>query len=120
MMHRVMLKSKIHRATVTRSDLHYEGSLAIDAALLEAADLLPGEQIHVYNVSNGERFVTYAIRARRNSGIMLVNGAAARLAQPGDTIIIAAYAQVPENETRTFHARKVLVDARNRIVKLKT
>ena len=109
-----MLKSKIHRAVLTGADLHYEGSLAIDAALLEAADILPGEQIHVYNVNTGHRLVTYAISARRNSGTMLLNGAAARLGAVGDHVIVCSYVSMDEEEARAHKARVVLVDARNR------
>ena len=113
-MQRIMLKSKIHRATVTGADLHYEGSLAVDAALLEAADILPGEQIQVFNVHNGQRFTTYAIEAPRGSGTILVNGAAARLAAPGDPVIIVTFAHVADGDAQTFKARVVLVDSKNR------
>ncbi len=113
-MQRIMLKSKIHRATVTAADLHYEGSLAIDRQLMDAADIVSGEQIHVYNVSNGERLVTYAIPAPAGSGTVMLNGAAARLGAPGDTIIIVAYAMVDDAEALSFRAKKVLVDGRNR------
>ena len=89
-----MLKAKIHRATVTRVELDYEGSCAIDEALLEASGILEYEQIHIYNINNGERFVTYAIRAERNSGVISINGAAAHKASPGDLIIIAAYGRM--------------------------
>lgn len=113
-MDRILLKSKIHRATVTDTRLDYEGSIAIDTDLMAAADLLPNEQVHIYNINNGERFVTYTIPARRGSGMVQLNGAAARLGEPGDRIIIAAYAQVPDAEARTFRPRIVLVDERNR------
>ncbi len=113
-MDRIMVKSKIHRAVVTGADLHYEGSLAIDTALMEKADILAGEQVHVYNVNNGERFLTYAIPARRGSGTILLNGAAARLGAAGDHVIIVTYAHVPDVEARSFKPRVVLVDARNR------
>lgn len=113
-MDRILLKSKIHRATVTDTRLDYEGSIAIDTDLMAAADLLPNEQVHIYNITNGERFVTYTIPARRGSGMVQLNGAAARLGEPGDRIIIAAYAQVPDAEARTFRPRIVLVDERNR------
>ena len=89
---RVMMKSKIHRATVTQADLHYEGSLTISAELMQAADILPYEMVHVYNVSNGERFETYAIEGEADSGIICLNGAAARKGAPGDLIIITTYA----------------------------
>lgn len=109
-----MLKSKIHRAVVTAADLHYEGSLALDCGLMEAADILPGEQIHVYNIANGHRLVTYAIPAPRGSGTVMLNGAAARLGAAGDPVIIAAYAAVDDRDCRTFHPRVVYVDRRNR------
>ena len=117
-MQRTMLKSKIHRATVTGLELDYEGSIAIDPILLEAADILPGEQVHVLNLQNGERFVTYAILGRRGSGQMMLNGPAARLAYKGDTIIVVAYAAVEDAEARKMKATVVKVDARNRIVKV--
>ena len=117
-MQRTMLKSKIHRATVTGLELDYEGSIAIDPNLLEAADILPGEQVHVLDLQNGERFVTYAILGKRGSGQMMLNGPAARLAYKGDTIIVVAYAAVEDAEARKFKATVVKVDARNRIVKV--
>ncbi|GIX33953.1 MAG: aspartate 1-decarboxylase [Lysobacterales bacterium] len=113
-----MLKAKIHRATVTRAELHYEGSLAIDGRLLDAAGILEYEQIHVYNVANGERFVTYAIRAEEGSGEISVNGAAAHRAQPGDLIIICAFASMSAAEAAEFTPRLVYVDERNRITHL--
>jgi len=115
-MTRTMLKSKLHRAHVTHSELHYEGSCAIDETLLEAADIREYEQIQIYNVSNGERFTTYAIRAQRGSGIISVNGAAAHKAAPGDIIIIATYAQYSELELARHTPNLVYVDAENRIV----
>jgi aspartate 1-decarboxylase len=114
-MYRMMLKSKIHRAVVTGTALHYEGSIAIDAALLEEADLLPNEQVQVYNIDNGARFTTYILRARRGSGVISLNGAAARLGARGDRVIIAAYASVSEEEAPRFRPRVVSVDERNRI-----
>ena len=117
-MQRTMLRAKIHRATVTGLELDYEGSIAIDANLLEAADILPGEQVHVLNLQNGERLVTYAIRGRRGSGQMMLNGPAARLALQGDTIIVIAYAQVDDAEARKFKATVVQVDAKNRITRV--
>lgn len=114
-MQRTMLKSKLHRVHVTHSELHYEGSCAIDETLLEAANIREYEQIHLYNVTNGERFSTYAIRAERNSGIISVNGAAAHKAQPNDIIIIASYAQYTELELEKFHPQLVYVDNHNRI-----
>ncbi len=114
-MTRTMLKSKLHRAHVTHSELHYEGSCAIDEALLEAADIREYEQIQIYNVSNGERFTTYAIRAERNSGIISVNGAAAHKAEPGDIVIIATYAQYSELELARYAPNLVYVNPENRI-----
>jgi aspartate 1-decarboxylase len=114
-MQRTMLKSKIHRVTVTQSQLDYEGSCAIDETLLEAADIREYQQIDIYNVTNGERFTTYAIRAARNSGIISVNGAAARKASPGDILIIASYATYNEIELQRYKPELVYVDARNRI-----
>jgi aspartate 1-decarboxylase len=115
-MTRTMLKSKLHRAHVTHSELHYEGSCAIDEALLEAADIREYEQIQIYNVSNGERFTTYAIRAERNSGIISVNGAAAHKAEPGDIVIIATYAQYSELELARYAPSLVYVNPENRII----
>lgn len=115
-MQRTMLKSKIHRVTVTQSELGYEGSCAIDETLLEAADIREYQQIDIYNISNGERFTTYAIRAARNSGTISVNGAAARKAGPGDLLIIAAYAVYNELELQKYHPELVYVGERNRIV----
>ena len=117
---RTMLKGKIHRVTTTHSELHYEGSCAIDEALLAAADIREYEQIDIYNVNNGERLTTYAIRATRGSGIISVNGAAARKAAAGDLLIIASYGSVSEGELRQFQPRLVYVDARNRIVSERT
>jgi aspartate 1-decarboxylase len=114
-MQRTMLKSKLHRVTVTHSQLDYEGSCAIDEQLLEAADIREYQQIDIYNVSNGERFTTYAIRATRGSGVISVNGAAARKAAPGDILIIASYATYNEVELARYKPELVYVDARNRI-----
>jgi aspartate 1-decarboxylase len=115
-MQRTMLKSKLHRVRVTHSELDYEGSCAIDETLLDAADIREYQQIEIYNVNNGERFTTYAIRAERNSGIISVNGAAARKAAPGDILIIATYATYNELELEKFAPELVYVDANNRIV----
>jgi aspartate 1-decarboxylase len=115
-MQRTMLKSKLHRATVTHSELHYEGSCAIDETLLEAADIHEYEQIQIYNITNGERFTTYAIRAARDSGLISVNGAAAHKANPGDLIIVATYAVYNELELARHAPELVYVDAANRIV----
>ena len=114
-MQRTMLKSKLHRVHVTHSELHYEGSCAIDELLLNAADICEYEQIHIYNVTNGERFSTYAIKAARDSGIISVNGAAAHKAQPNDIIIIASYANYHELELKTFQPKLVYVSDHNRI-----
>lgn len=114
-MQRTMLKSKLHRVRVTHSELHYEGSCAIDDDLLEAADIKEYQQIDIYNVTNGERFTTYAIRAQRGSGVISVNGAAAHKANPGDILIIATYAMYSELELQKFHPQLVYVDEHNRI-----
>lgn len=114
-MQRTMLKSKLHRVRVTHSELDYEGSCAIDEELLEAADIREYQQIEIYNVNNGERFTTYAIRAQRNSGIISVNGAAARKAAPGDILIIATYAIYNELELEKYRPELVYVDSMNRI-----
>lgn len=115
-MQRTMLKSKLHRVTVTHSELHYEGSCAIDQDLLDAADIREYQQIDIYNVNNGERFTTYAISAERGSGIISVNGAAARRAAAGDLLIIATYAMYDEAELARFEPDLVYVDSRNRMV----
>jgi aspartate 1-decarboxylase len=119
-MQRMMLQSKLHRVTVTHSELHYEGSCAIDENLLDAADIREFQQIDVYNVNNGERFTTYAIRAERGSGVISVNGAAARRAAPGDVLIIAAYAHYDESELQKYEPRLVYVDGRNRAMSRRT
>ena len=115
-MQRMMLKSKLHRVTVTHSELHYEGSCAIDQDLLDAADIREYQQIDIYNVNNGERFTTYAISAERGSGIISVNGAAARKAAPGDLLIIATYAMYDEAELAKFEPDLVYVDSRNHMM----
>jgi aspartate 1-decarboxylase len=115
-MQRIMLKAKLHRVRVTHSELHYEGSCAIDDDLLDAADIKEYQQIDIYNVTNGERFTTYAIRAERGSGIISVNGAAAHKADPGDILIIATYAMYSELELQKFHPQLVYVDEHNRII----
>lgn len=114
-MQRTMLKSKLHRVTVTQAELHYEGSCAIDEHLMDAADIKEYQQIEIYNVTNGERFSTYAIRAERNSGTISVNGAAARKAAPGDLLIICTYAAFSEIELAKHEPDLVYVDAKNRI-----
>lgn len=114
-MQRTMLRAKLHRVTCTHAELDYEGSVAIDGRLLEAADIREYERVDVYNVRNGERFSTYAIRAEDGSGIISVNGAAAHKASPGDLLIICAYGVLEERELALFKPRLVYVDARNRI-----
>ena len=109
-----MMKAKLHRATVTQADLDYEGSIAIDRALLEASGILPHEQVDVLNITNGSRFTTYTIAAPAGSGLIGINGAAARLAQKGDLVIIVAYARMDEAEAKSFTPRVVLVDAANK------
>jgi aspartate 1-decarboxylase len=111
-----MFKSKIHRATVTQADLHYVGSITIDADLLDAADLLVGEQVAVVDIANGARLETYVIEGERGSGVIGINGAAAHLVHPGDLVIIISYAQVEDAEAKAFQPRVVQVDSSNRIV----
>ena len=114
---RVMLKSKIHRATITGSDLHYVGSITLDADLLEAADMLEHEQVHVLDIDNGARFETYTIAGERGSGVVQINGAAARLVHEGDTVIVISYAHYDETELHRYQPRVVHVQARtNRII----
>jgi aspartate 1-decarboxylase len=109
-----MLGGKIHRATVTQADLDYEGSITIDADLLEAAGILPNEAVHVWNVTNGSRIETYALEGRRGSGVVCVNGAAAHHADPGDLVIIAAFVGLEEAEARSWEPKAVFVDSANR------
>ncbi len=115
---RTLFKSKIHRATVTQADLHYVGSVTIDADLLDAADLLPGELVHIVDITNGARLETYVIEGERGSGVIGINGAAAHLVHPGDLVIIISYAQMADAEAREFEPRVVHVDGANRIVAL--
>ena len=112
---RTMMKSKIHRATVTQADLHYVGSVTIDEDLLDAADLLPGELVHIVDVTNGARLETYTIAGERGSGVLGINGAAAHLVHPGDLVILIAYAQLETEEARRLRPSVVFVDADNRI-----
>ena len=112
-MFRTLLKSKIHRVAVTQCELHYEGSCAIDENLLEAANIAENEQIHIWNINNGERFITYAIRGERGTGMISVNGSAARRASTGDLIIIAAFAQVHEDNVATHQPKLVFVNEKN-------
>lgn len=116
-MHLTMLKAKIHRATVTHAEVDYEGSCAIDENLLEASGIREFEQIHIYNIGNGEGFITYAIRAAAGSGIISVNGAAAHKATPGDLVIICAYTGMDEAEASRFRPKLVYVDPDNRIAR---
>ena len=117
-MRRTMCKSKIHRATVVDANLDYEGSITLDPVLMEAADLLPFEQVHVVNINNGARFETYTIVGQRGSGDVTLNGAAARLVQPGDKVIIISYGAYDEAELDSFEPKLVFVDGANRIVKV--
>lgn len=112
-MTRTMLKSKIHRATLTGTELYYEGSICIDRDLMDAAEILPGEQVQVVNLNNGSRLVTYAIEGARGSGIIELNGPAARLGYPGDQVVIICYAQMEESEARSHQPLIVHVDAKN-------
>jgi aspartate 1-decarboxylase len=114
-MRRTLLKSKIHRAVVTTADLHYEGSLGLDEDLIEAADLIPFEKVHIYNISNGARFSTYILKEIRGSGKVAIYGAAAHKARPDDLLIIAAYAQFEESEVKGFTPKVVLLDGQNRV-----
>jgi aspartate 1-decarboxylase len=110
-----LLKSKIHRATITACELHYQGSCAIDENLLDAANIHEGEQIHIWNIDNGERFITYAIKAPRGSGTISLNGSAARRAALGDLVIIATFGMCPEQEAKSHQAKLVFVDEANQI-----
>lgn len=115
-MQRIMLTAKLHRVRVTHAELDYEGSCAIDDDLLDAADIREYQQIDIYNITNGERFTTYAIRAQRGSGVISVNGAAAHKAAPGDLVIIATYAMCNELELQQFHPRLVYVNEHNQVL----
>lgn len=114
---RTMMSGKIHRATVTEANLNYEGSVTVDPDLLEAAGILPYEQVHILDVTNGARLETYAILGRPGTGEICINGAAAHLVREGDLVIIVAYQQLTDEDVRTFKPRKVFVDSRNRIVR---
>lgn len=114
-----MFKSKIHRATVTEANLNYMGSITIDETLMEAADILPNEKVQIVNNNNGSRFETYVIKGPRDSGVICLNGAAARLVQPGDTVIVISYAMLDHREARTFKPTVVMVDDRNQISEIK-
>jgi aspartate 1-decarboxylase len=114
-MRRSIFKSKIHRATVTDADLEYEGSVTIDRDLMDAADMLPWEEIHVWDVTNGARLVSYILPGPRGSGTICMNGAAAHLVKPGDKVIMATFAQMDEAEARAYQPKVVVVDEKNRI-----
>ena len=118
-MNRVMLRAKLHRATVTEADLHYEGSCGIDSALLQAADIREFEKIELYNINNGERFSTYAIPAPPGSGVISLNGAAARRAHVGDLMIICTYSSFTDEEAATYKPKVVLLDDGNRIKEIR-
>ena len=113
---RTMMKSKIHRATVTQADLHYVGSVTVDEDLLEAADLLAGELVHIVDITNGARLETYTIAGERGSGVIGINGAAARLVHPGDLVILIAYGQMTTEEAKAYQPHVVFVDAGNKIM----
>lgn len=113
-MRRFMLKSKIHRATLTGTELHYEGSITVDQDLLDEADILPGEQVQVLNMNNGERMITYAISAPRGSGTVLLNGPAARRGMVGDLVSVLSYCDVSDEEARDLEPRVILMDGKNR------
>ncbi len=114
-MQRFMLKSKLHRVTVTNANLNYEGSITIDEALMQKADLMPCEKVDIYNVSNGERFSTYVIKGKKGSGVICLNGAAARKASKGDVIIIASYVIVDDRFVKKWTSKCVYVDEKNRV-----
>lgn len=115
---RTMMKSKIHRATVTESNLQYEGSVTIDEGLLEKADIQEYEQVQIYNITNGERFTTYAIKGGRDSGVICINGAAAHKAKKGDMVIIVSYGEYAGEELTNFEPKRVYVDEKNRARKV--
>jgi len=117
-MFREMCRAKLHRVRVTQTELDYEGSITIDEELMEAADILPAEKLDIYNITNGARFSTYAIRGERGSGVISINGAAARLADVGDELIVISYAVFPEEETKTLKPKIIKVDEKNRLLKV--
>ncbi|MFF4406751.1 aspartate 1-decarboxylase [Streptomyces sp. NPDC002536] len=119
-MYRTMMKSKIHRVTVTQADLHYVGSVTVSADLMEAADLLPGEKVDIVDIDNGARLSTYVIEGPRDSGVIGINGAAARLISPGDLVILIAYASVTDEEAKVLEPRVVFVDEHNAVKTLGT
>jgi len=114
---RIMCKSKIHEARVTETQLEYEGSITVDEKLMEAANIMPGERLEIFNLNNGARFSTYAIKGEKGSGVVCLNGAAARLTEVGDKVIIISYAVVTEEEARALKPKVVLVDEKNKPVK---
>ncbi len=118
-MNRHILKSKVHQAVVTQTDLDYEGSLTLDEALMNAADMVPFEQVHVFNISNGERFVTYLIKGKKDSGVVGVNGAAAHKASVGDRLIIVSYTIMDDDEINFFIPKIIIVDEKNKIRSIK-
>jgi aspartate 1-decarboxylase len=118
-MFRTLLKSKIHRVATTQCELHYEGSCAIDENLLDAANICENEQVHIWNINNGERFITYAIKGERGSGMISVNGSAARRANVGDLLIIASFAQVHEDQVAGHEPQLVFVDEKNQQMSLR-
>ncbi len=113
-----MFKSKIHRATITQADLNYRGSLTLDPILIEAAEMIPFEEVHVLNINTGDRFTTYIIEGERGSGVVCLNGAAARLGQPGDLVIVLTYAQMEREEAMLHQPIVVQVDSKNRITEV--
>lgn len=114
-----MFKSKLHRATVTQADINYVGSVTIDSALLRQSGILPGEKVQIVNINNGERFETYTIEGEAGSGILCINGAAARLVQVGDKVIIISYAMMDENEAKIFKPTVLVLDDQNNIIRIK-
>jgi len=118
-MERIMLKSKVHKIVVTETNLEYDGSLTLDASLMEAADIVPNEQIHVYNIKNGKRFITYLIKGARDSGVVGINGASAHKVEVGDLLIIATYVLMEDRETDYYMPKSVLVDGNNKIKQIK-
>jgi len=114
-----MYKGKLHRAAVTQAEINYVGSVTIDCDLMKKSGILPGEKVQIVNINNGERFETYTIEGTSGSGVICINGAAARLVQVGDRVIIIAYAQMDENEAKTFKPRVLVLDEHNRIMRIK-
>lgn len=118
-MRKIMLEAKIHKARVTETHQDYEGSLTLDESLMEAAEMIPYEQVHVYNISNGERFITYLIKGKKDTGVVGINGAAAHKAKVGDELIIASYVVMEEEKTGFFSPKIIIVDEKNRIKRIK-